>query len=76
MTLVQVFSYGLPMTKHVRNLQAGGVNLLGLTDNTLRYGYHIIAWCETHIDCNYPPDPSPWLEEEKTAVCGVSKLAL
>jgi hypothetical protein len=40
------------------------LNLLGLTDNTLRYGYHVISWYDTYIDWDYPPNPSPWSEEE------------
>jgi hypothetical protein len=37
---------------------------LGLTDNLFRRMLYLVAWFDTSIDWDYPPDPSPWSKEE------------
>jgi hypothetical protein len=41
------------------------LNELGLPENILKKAIHIMAWYDTSIDWNYPPDPSPWSDEER-----------
>ena len=38
---------------------------LKLSDNLLYKGYYVMAWYDTSIDWDYPPDPSPWSESER-----------
>lgn len=38
---------------------------LPLPENTWRRVTYINAWWDTGIDWNYPPDPSPWDDEER-----------
>lgn len=38
---------------------------LKLPENLLRKGDYILAWFDTSIDWDYPPDPSPWSQEER-----------
>ncbi len=37
---------------------------LPLSENLRRKLLHLISWYDTSIDWNYPPNPSPWTEEE------------
>ncbi len=37
---------------------------LGLSDDLLRQAVDLLAWYDTSIDWNYPPNPSPWSESE------------
>ena len=39
---------------------------LTLSENLQRKALYIMAWYDTSLDWDYPPDPSPWSEEEKT----------
>ncbi|MFG2942533.1 hypothetical protein [Streptomyces sp. NPDC048282] len=34
------------------------------------------AWCQSSIDWAYPPDPSPWSDEEREALRRRARAAL
>lgn len=38
---------------------------LPIPENTWRRMIYLCSWYDTSIDWNYPPDPSPWSEEER-----------
>lgn len=38
---------------------------LPVPENTWRRMLYLSAWWDTSIDWNYPPDPSPWDDEER-----------
>ncbi len=37
---------------------------LHLPENTFRALQHLIAWFDTSVDWEYPPNPGPWTPEE------------
>jgi hypothetical protein len=37
---------------------------LPLPENTWRRADYLVAWYDTSVDWSYPPDPSPWDENE------------
>ncbi|MCL8311356.1 hypothetical protein M9Y90_11845 [Leptospira interrogans] len=43
---------------------------LNLRDNTYRALEHLIAWYDTSINWDYPPDPTPWTSEEEMRFTG------
>lgn len=40
---------------------------LPISENLQRYLYYLAAWYDTSIDWNYPPDPSPWTQDEASS---------
>ena len=41
------------------------ISKLKLNENLVRRAYYIMSWYDTCIDWDYPPDPSPWSEQER-----------
>ena len=39
---------------------------LGLPENLERRVIYLMAWFDTSLDWEYPPNPSPWTETERT----------
>lgn len=49
---------------------------LPLSENTWRRLRYLIAWYDTCFDWNYPPDPSPWTEDERIRFCAEAQTML
>lgn len=39
---------------------------LNLSENLLREARYLLRWYDTSIDWAYPPNPSPWSDEERS----------
>ena len=49
---------------------------LALPENLLREALHIVTWNDTSLDWGYPPNPSPWSDEERARFNDASQCLL
>lgn len=49
---------------------------LELPENLLLEALHVVTWFDTSLDWSYPPNPSPWSEQERAGFNEAAQVLL